>query len=174
MAMAGLKTVIVDCDLRRRNLNKLMNIEPEAGLLEVLAGEIPVSKALILDQKSGLWVLPLTKSAFTPRDIFSSQAIDTLLEQLREHFDIVLLDTAPVLPVADTRVLVHKSDVVVLLAQWRKTPRDAVRMALQLLRAVHTQIAGVALTQVDVREQAKYGYGDAGYSYNAYRKSYAQ
>jgi capsular exopolysaccharide synthesis family protein len=174
MAMSGSRTVVVDCDVRRRNINRLLGQEPAVGLMEVLAGKATLDQALVLDSASGAWFLPLARSSFTPKDLFGGQAMSNLLAELKARFEFVLLDTAPVLPVADTRALAPKADVVVFLTQWRRTPRRAVQAAFELLRSVGADIAGVALTQVDVREQAKYGYGDAGYYYRSYRKYYAQ
>jgi polysaccharide biosynthesis transport protein len=173
MALSGSSTVVVDCDLRRRSINRLLGIDPTVGLVEVLSGTATLAEALIRDEVSGAFFLPLAKSAFTPKDLFGSQAFDKLLVELKSHFDMVLLDCAPVLPVAEPRVIAPKADVVLFLAQWRKTPRKAVQAALQLLQSVRADVAGVALTQVDVREQAKYGYGDAGYYYRSYKKYYA-
>lgn len=174
MAMSGANVVVVDCDLRRRNINRMLNIEPEVGLIEVLQGAASLDDALIFDEPSGAWFLPLAKSVHTPKDLFGSHAMDRLIETLRARYDMVLLDTAPVIPVADTRILAPKADVVVFLAQWRKTPRKAIEAAFGLLKSVGADIAGVALTLVDARQQAKYGYGDTGYYYRSYRKYYTQ
>jgi exopolysaccharide transport family protein len=174
MAMSGSRTVVVDCDVRRRNINRLLGQEPTVGLMEVLAGKATLDQALALDSASGAWFLPLARSSFTPKDLFGGQAMQNLLNELKSRFEFVILDTAPVLPVADTRSLAPQADVVVFLTQWRRTPRRAVQAAFELLRSVGADIAGVALTQVDVREQARYGYGDAGYYYRAYRKYYVQ
>jgi succinoglycan biosynthesis transport protein ExoP len=174
MAMSGARVVVVDCDLRRRNINKLLGVEPPTGLIEVLQGTSVLDDVLIRDVASGAWFLPLAKSAYTPKDLFGSAAMDRLIGELRQRFDYVLLDTAPVIPVSDTRILAPKADVVVFLAQWRKTPRKAIEAAFALLTSVGADIAGIALTLVDVREQGKYGYGDAGYYYRSYRKYYTQ
>jgi exopolysaccharide transport family protein len=174
MAMSGSSAVVVDCDLRRRNINRLLGDEPQVGLMEVLAGAATLDEALVFDRVSGAWFLPLARSTFTPKDLFGGAAMNNLLVELKKRFEFVVLDTAPVIPVADTRSLAPKADAIVLLAQWRKTPRKAVQTAIDLLRSVGADVSGVALTQVDVREQAKYGYGDAGYYYQAYRKYYAQ
>jgi exopolysaccharide transport family protein len=174
MAMSGSRTVVVDCDVRRRNINRLLGQDPAVGLMEVLAGKATLDQALVLDAASGAWFLPLARSSFTPKDLFGGQSMTNLLEDLKSRFEYVLLDTAPVLPVADTRALAPKADVVVFLTQWRRTPRRAVQTAFELLRSVGADIAGVALTQVDVREQARYGYGDAGYYYRSNRKYYVQ
>jgi Mrp family chromosome partitioning ATPase len=96
-----------------------------------------------------------------------------LLEELRRRYDVVLLDTAPVLAVADTRILAPQADAVVMLARWKKTPVRAIVSALALLQGRGIFLAGVALTQVDMKAQTRYGYGDANYYYKSYSKYYA-
>lgn len=172
-AQAGQRVVIVDCDLRRRAVNRLFDIEPELGLLDVLNGVATLEAALHHDEASGAWVLPLTHTGFTPRDVFGTPAMEALLASLRAQFDLVVLDTAPVLAVADTRVLASKADAVVHLARWRWTPRKAVANALRLLDDAGGPIVGVVLVQVDMKAQARYGYGDAGRYYGAYKQYYA-
>ena len=100
--------------------------------------------------------------------------MDRMLVTLRNNFEIVLLDTAPVIPVSDTRILAPKADVVVFLAQWRKTPRKAIETSFSLLKSVGADVTGVALTLVDAQQQARYGYGDSGYYYRSYRKYYTE
>ena len=171
-AQQGLKVILVDCDLRRRSVNRLFGAEPTKGLIEVLAGEASLEDVLTTDQVTGARLLPLAKSSMTPKDVFGSTAMDRLLDELRSTYDLVILDTAPVLPVADTRVLAPKTDVVVFLAHWRKTPQHAIEAAFRLLSGTGAHLAGVALTQVDMKQQAKYGYGDPGYYYAEYKKYY--
>jgi capsular exopolysaccharide synthesis family protein len=152
MAMSGAKVVIVDCDLRCGNINRLLDVQPSAGLIDVLEGRAKLDDVLLRDPTSGVWVLPLTEAIYTPVDLFGSPAMDTLLVELRHRFDVVLLDTAPVIPVSDTRILAAKADVVVLLAQWRKTPRKIIEAAVASLNYVGADIAGIALTQVNAKE----------------------
>ena len=172
MAIAGASVVIVDCDLRQRGVNRILGVEPQIGLIEVLNGTATLDQALVHDELSGAMILPLSKSAHTPRDVFGTMAMRRLLDELRRRFDTTILDTAPVLPIADTRVLAPLADVVVLLTRWRKTPRLAADASLRLLRAVNAPVVGVVLTQVDMKAQARHGYGDSGYYYEAYKKYY--
>lgn len=171
-ALQGRRVLIVDCDLRRRAVNRMLHSEPKVGLLEVLSGEATLQQAIMVDEPTGAHILPLSDSKFTPRDVFGSAAMDRMLAELRARYDLVLLDTAPVLPVADTRVLAPKVDLVVFLARWRRTPEPAIEAAFRLLDLPSTRIAGVALTLVDMKQQSKYGYGDPGYYYTEYKKYY--
>lgn len=171
-AQQGHRVMLVDCDLRRRSVNRLMGREPERGLIEVLAGEAILEEVLQTDSVTGVKLLPLAKSSLTPKDVFGSAAMDRLLDELRRDYDMVILDTAPILPVADTRVLAPKADAVVFLARWRKTPQHAIEAAFRQLAGTGAHVGGVALTQVDMKQQSKYGYGDPGYYYAEYKKYY--
>lgn len=170
MALSGAKVVLLDCDLRQRSINRSLSFEPRVGLLEVLNGAANLDEALVSDPESGAVILPLAKSAHTPRDVFGSEAMTLLLEELRNRFEIILLDTAPVLAVADTRVLCPRADAVLMLMRWRGTSRAVVHAALRALTG-DTFIAGIVLTQVNIREQARAGESEAHY-YRAYRKYY--
>ena len=172
-AMAGAKTVILDCDLRRRLLTKAAAPSAEKGLLEVLAGDARLEAVRIQDTETNLHILPVVESQFTPRDVFSSEAFRNLLAQLRRDYDLVLIDTAPVLAVTDTRIIAQRCDAVVMNVQWKKTPKEAASSALDILRDVRANILGVALTQVDMDAQARYGYEGAAYYYKNYRNYYS-
>jgi len=172
LATSGANVVVVDCDLRQSAINRFLAAPPTVGLIEVLNGVCTLDEALVTDQ-SGAKVLPLAKSANTPRDVLGSAAMSRLLTELRARFDVVLLDTAPLLAIADTRILAPKADAVVMLARWKSTPVKAITSALALLQGQGVFVAGVALTQVDLKAQGRYGYGDANYYYKSYRKYYA-
>ena len=171
-AQAGLKVVIVDCDIRRRNVSRLLGVEADRGLLDVLDGSASLADVLLKGEASGAWVLPTAKREFTPREVFNTPEMAALLRQLRDDFDMVILDTAPVLAVAETRVLASQADAVMFLARWRKTPAKAAEAALRSLEQSEATVAGAVLTQVDMQEQARYGYGDPGYYYSAYKAYY--
>ena len=173
MALSGSRVVLVDCDLRQRSLNRLIPDVPMVGLLEVLSGAATLDEALVADAETGAMILPLTRSAFTPEDVFGTTAMTDLLETLRARFDAVVLDTAPVLAVADTRVLCPKADATVFVARWRRTSKKAIWSALRALNTQTIYLAGIALTQVNVREQARVGESGAHY-YRTYKKYYVQ
>ncbi|MFP1133370.1 AAA family ATPase, partial [Asticcacaulis sp. W401b] len=103
-AQAGQSVIVVDCDLRRRSLNDVLGIDAKVGLLEVLAGTARLDEVLLRDQQ-GVDYLPLARSQYTPKDVFGTQVMDQLLQTLRSRYQIIILDTAPVLPVVDTRIL---------------------------------------------------------------------
>lgn len=173
-AMSGAKTIIVDCDLRRRLLSKALNEEAKVskGLLQHLSGEAELSDIILKDEKTDCDILPLAKTNYTPSDVFGSVAFKNLISKLRETYDLVIIDTAPILPVADTRTLAKLSDTVVLVAKWRRTKKDAVASAIDIVEDVGAHLSGVLLTQVNPNARSRYGYGDYGYYYSSYRKYY--
>ena len=172
-AMAGTKTLIVDCDLRRRLLTKAISDKVEAGLLEVLSGEAQLSDVLVTDPETGMVLLPVRETTFTPRDVFGSRSFIDLLERLRGEYDQIILDTAPVLAVADTREIAGQADAVIVAARWKKSTVGVVRKALLELRASKANVIGVVLNSVDLEAQARYGYDTQGYYYQSYRKYYS-
>lgn len=174
LALSGAAVVVVDCDLRRRSLHRVLHVEPKVGLIEVLSGKVSLEAALLRDEASGAYFLPLAQGDLTTEDVFGSPAMSRLLETLRTQFAHIFLDTAPILPVADTRKLAPKADGVVLVAHWRKTKRNAIAAAIKQLDMAGARLLGVALTQVDVREQARSGAGEADYALNTYRNYYIQ
>ncbi len=172
-ALGGATTVLVDADLRQRAISKLLPAVPKIGLLEVLNGTATLDRALVLDPATGAYILPLADSSFTPRDVFGSEPMGALLDELKRRFEVVIIDTAPVLAVADTRVLCPRADAVLFLIRWRKTPRKAIAAALKALTSGSSYISGMAITQVNVREQARVGEGAARY-YRDYAKYYSE
>ncbi|MGH6952089.1 MAG: GumC family protein [Vitreimonas sp.] len=157
-ALSGQRVLLIDCDLRRRSVKEVLDIEPDAGLLQVLAGEVGWQQAIHVDEASGMSVLPLSGCGFTPKEIFGAEDMSALLAELRGSFDLIVLDCAPVLAVAETRVAVAKADCAVIVARWQKTPMRAVRAMLQQLSDAGASIRGIALNGVARRSPGYYAY----------------
>jgi len=173
-AMSGASTIVVDCDLRRRLLSDEAVGEVGVGLLEVLNGDAELSDAIVIDEGSGMHILPLSKTTFSPKNVFGSKSFDQLLSELRVQYDQVILDTAPVLAVSDTREIASKADATIVTALWKKSPASLVRKAIAELVESRARVLGVVLNSVDFAAQAKYGYDNAGYYYKSYRKYYSE
>ncbi|PHR94192.1 MAG: capsular biosynthesis protein [Robiginitomaculum sp.] len=172
-AMSGSRTLIVDCDLRRRNLSKLLKNKPEQGLLQYLSGGLKLEDVIVKDSQTGCDILPLADTKYSPQDIFRSEAFRTFLNEARARYELIVLDTAPVLVVTETRTIANISDCVVLAVKWRRTEKDALVKAKNILVDSDANLIGVLLTQVNLQASRKYGYGDYGYYYGAYRNYYS-
>lgn len=156
---AARRIVVVDCDLRRPRLAPMAGVAAGPGLTDVLAGEVPLAEALMPAGTPNLSLLPGRAVGGIAPDVLAGHAMRTLLTGLRTQFDVVLLDTPPVLPVADARLLAPLSDAVLFAVRWETTPDTAARQGLRHLEAAGAPPPGVVLTQIDLRKQASYGYG---------------
>jgi len=167
-ALAGDRVILVDCDLRHRGVNIMLPEEREAGLVELLSGTAALADIIVHDAESGADILPLGRSPFTPRDLLASDAMQEVLGQLSRSYDLVILDTPPVLAVSDTRGFVDKVDAVVVLARWSKTPRKVIQQTLRILNGSGAYIAGVVLSRADYKQLSAYGSGGSDYYYGDY------
>lgn len=174
-AHAGVKTLLIDCDLRHPTVHRALGWERfENGFVECLAGRVQFEDVIRKDDQTGLDVLPVASGAANPPDLLSSAQMRRLLDHVAGLYDLVILDSAPVLPVADTRVLALQADKTVFIVKWDATPRDAAASAVKELRSYNVDLAGAVLAQVDTAKLAKYGYGASdGYYYGKYRRYYA-
>ncbi|MGK6325388.1 GumC family protein [Sphingomonas sp. DT-51] len=171
LAMASTKVVIIDADLRRRSVTQAMCPDAAIGWTNALNGEATLRDVMIED-RTGAIILPITPGAEKSQRIFESQAFADMLTTLRREFEVILIDTAPVLAVVDTRTMIPLLDSLALLAHWRRTPVKAIRAALHQIESVNGSVAGVAMTMVNLKTQAQSGYGDASYYYTDMKEYY--
>jgi capsular exopolysaccharide synthesis family protein len=163
-ATAGESVVLVDCDIRRKSLNALLDVMPTVGVMEVLRGDAAFEDVVRRDDLTTAHILPMAASAaFSARDVLGSNAMRKLVEKLRATYDVVLLDCAPVLVVADVRDLVANADTAILVARWGKTSSRAVGAALRQLNSHGGVVLGVALNGVNPRVPGRSSYAEALY-----------
>lgn len=158
MALSGDRVLLIDMDVRRAGLMRSLRLSAPAGLVEVLTDAAPVDEAIVDDQVPGLKLLPVREPTFTTTDLFGSGAVDALLSSLRERFDYILLDTPPMLGIADARTLATKADGVVLLVKWSSTPLPVIDAALAGLEQDGANVVGAVLTMVDPKSEAMGAY----------------
>ncbi|MHC9418845.1 GumC family protein [Sphingomonas citri] len=171
LAMASTKVAIIDADLRRRSVTQAMCPDAAIGWTNALNGEATLRDVMITDQ-TGAVILPITPGAEKSQRIFETEAFKDMIATLRREFEVILIDTAPVLAVVDTRTMIPQLDSLALLTHWRRTPVKAVRAALHQIETVGGSVAGVAMTMVNLKTQAQSGYGDASYYYTDMKEYY--
>lgn len=172
--LAGQRVLLIDCDLRRCSLNALLQIEPKVGLTQVLNGDVPWTKAIGRDESSGAHVLPVAEEAPNPRDMFGTGAMQQLLNDARQVYDLIILDSPPVLAVAEARTLCLLADGAVLVARSCRTRAAALDAVLHQMESIDARVLGVVLNCVDprvpgtrsYREALYYGQSDAAYYKN--------
>ena len=168
-AKGGMRVLLIDADLRHPSVGaQFSNRMPQAGLVEVLTGRCDLASVLQRDQLSPLEVLPVATAPTNPAELLSSAAMKKLVEVLRQYYNLIILDAAPVLPVSDTRMLSRLADKVVYVVKWNSTSRKAVANGLRLLREANADVAGTVLNQADLRRHAIYDNGEttSGYGSN--------
>jgi succinoglycan biosynthesis transport protein ExoP len=171
-ARSGLKTVIVDADLRRPSVSGVLRIEkPSYGIVEAVTGTAPLDKCIVKDPLSDASVIACAQKPVSPSDLLSSLAMRNFIANLSKTFDLVVVDSAPILPVHDTKILSQISDAVLFVARWEKTPREGIVNALRSLADVHAPVAGIALARADMARFQYYSYGYQDYHY--YNKYYS-
>lgn len=165
------RVLLIDADVHRPNMFRMLEVSGERGLVQVLDGDMTAEEAILPNVAGGLDFLPAGKAPNVAETIKGAGMAD-LIKQLSERYDQIIIDSPPVLAVADTRVLASLADRVIYLVKWNATPRDAVRNGVKLLRSVNARLVGVTLSQVNQRKHDRYGYGDYGYYYGRYHEYY--
>lgn len=160
MAESGASVVLVDCDARRRSISDATLPEGWTGLTSYLRGDMRLDDALVSDERTGLMILGSRVPEPGGGELFANKSVTQLVDELAGRFDTIILDTAPVLGIAETRTIAAQVDAVVLLARWRSTSIKAADTAADLLESSGAPLLGLALTQVDVRKYASTGRED--------------
>ncbi len=141
-------------------------------MVEVLGGEASLDDVMQRDPVSGADVLVAGGRTPSPAELLGSAPMKKLLKTLSLSYDLVVIDSAPVVAVSDTRALSRVVDKTVFLVLWADTPREAATAALRQLVDAGADVIGVMLSMVDVRKHARYGYSDSGTYYGSLRKYY--
>lgn len=171
LAATGARVLLLDCDLRNPCAPRFF-AKQRFGVAEIIKHSIPIDKAIVRDEKSGIWFLSGTGGNDIPVFLFSDNRIDSLLATLSEQFDHIIIDTPPVLGFADARILASKANRVLFMVKWNKTPAAVVSAAMEVLRLCNARVMGVVLNKVDVRQQAVYGFADGSDYYHHYATAY--
>jgi polysaccharide biosynthesis transport protein len=167
------RTLLIDLDLRQPAVGDRLGMQLEVGVLELIADETyDFGDVVQTIPDSGVDVLAVAQGHRSPVPYLASDRLRLLLEAARGHYDCIIVDTPPVLGVADVKVLARFVDVVLFVIRWQHTKRDAAQTALKELADVSATIAGAALNNVDMRRHAYYAYGDAGQYYSKYKSYY--
>lgn len=173
LASIGQRVLLIDCDLRRPVMHKSLGLSSIPGLVDCLDEKVSLDNVIQEDKYSGVHFLGGGTSTTHPPSILSSDSMKRLLEMLKQAYDIVILDSAPVMAVSDSLVLSRLVDKTVFLIRWRETRRETATIALKQLMEAGADIAGVLLTMVNVKEHAQYGFGDSGSYVGKIRKYYS-
>lgn len=158
-AQASKKTVIIDCDLRKPSLHKKFKISNIGGLSDILIGKEKIDD-VIHHFNEELDVITSGKLPPNPAEMLGSRTMERLLVALKERYDIIILDTAPLQAVTDAQILSTKSDGIILVVRAHATKRESVIQAKGLIEKVGGKILGTVLNGVEnTRGKYYYYYG---------------
>jgi capsular exopolysaccharide synthesis family protein len=167
LAQSGKRVIIVSADLRKPRLHRFFRSQNGTGLTNVLAGESNALEVLNWVGVENLRLLPSGPVPGNPAELLGSEAMQALLRELQEASDFVLIDAAPVLPVADAMTLTPLTDAVLFVADARRTTRGAIEQARHQLDQVNARVIGTVLNNFDPSKAP--GEAHQHYGYYAYR-----
>jgi polysaccharide biosynthesis transport protein len=170
-AARGKKTLLVDCDLRRPSLHSKFGLSPKDGLSNVLTGELAWQDALVpIEGRPNLTFLAAGLGSHRAADLIGPR-LSTLLDEFGKEYDLVILDSPPLLGFAECMQIASAADGVLIISRAGETKRKAVAEVISVLRRVRANIVGVVLNQVSKNTSAD-GYSYYGYyRYGHYQKS---
>ena len=166
-AQGGYTTLMIDADLRRPRLHTFFDINNSVGLTNYLTTDLMLEDVILQTPIDNLFFMP---SGVLPADaagILNSRRMSEMIQDVKQRFDLVLVDSPPILGVSDASVLASEVDLTMIVVQHRKLPRNMLLRVKQAVENVGGHIIGVVLNNVDVRSDSQYQYYTSYYTYYA-------
>lgn len=164
MAQSGKKVVLLDCDLRKPTIHRKLGVPNKNGLTTLLSKEKSLQECLQLLNVPNLYIITSGPIPPNPAELLGSKRMKSLLQELKEHFDVILIDAPPVLAVTDSQILSTLTDGVLFVTSYGTTEKDAVVRAKELIEKVGGKILGVVLNKMPNDAKGSY----TGYYYYSY------
>lgn len=164
-AQGGYATLMIDGDLRRSKLHRYYELDNEVGLTSYLLEDYPLEDVIFQTPVENLYVMPAGPIPFDPSGALNSRKFSELLQEVKLRFDIVLVDSPPILGVSDSAVIVSEVDMTLMVVQPRKLPLKALLRQKQVIESVGGNLAGVVMNNVDITSDHQYQYYTTYYSY---------
>jgi capsular exopolysaccharide synthesis family protein len=152
-AQMGAKTLLIDADLRRPVLHNLFGCKRNEGLTHVLIGKLPLRDVVRRTRIKNLYLLTAGTVPKNPSEFLASKIMQRLLRKLTAQFDLVILDSPPVIAVTDSAVLASSLDAVLLVVRSEQTDRDAFLRTITLLKNVNARLIGVMVNGLDLHHR---------------------
>ncbi|MFT6450530.1 MAG: capsular exopolysaccharide synthesis family protein [Halocynthiibacter sp.] len=168
----GKKVLLIEGDIRRNVFAEYFKDAPSKGLVSLMMRDVSLEEVLYHDERLGLDLLFGERTHTSAADLFSSEAFRTLIDEMRARYDVIIIDTPPVLVVPDARIIASVVDTVLFVIKWDSSPRGQIEDALRMFESVDQKVTGVVLAQVDPKGMKRYGYGGEYGSYGGLREAY--
>jgi polysaccharide biosynthesis transport protein len=169
MAQGGERVLLVDTDLRRPRVHRTFGVSGEVGFTAVMLGQSSLTDAVKTTEVPNLYVLPCGKQPPNPAELLNTVRFGALLDEMRAHYDRIILDSPPVVAVTDAAVLGARADGVLVVVKALQTAREGLRHTVRVLGDVGAHVLGCVLNDLDLENRTygqyyyyytqRYGYG---------------
>jgi len=158
-SMTGQNTFLLDTDMRKPMLHKLFELPNFQGLSSYLSGETKNLDGLISESsESGTSILTTGPIPPNPSEMINSHRMEKVLKKLRDEYDVVIIDSPPLLPVTDSLLLSQKVDGVIITAAAKQTKKEVYKKGVEKLRQVNANILGAVLNKYPIGKSSYYSY----------------
>lgn len=168
----GKRVLLIEGDVRRRTFQHYFDDLSSSGLISVLIGTRSLENAICKIPGFPADILMAERATSNAADLFSSDKFRDMISELRGRYDVIVIDTPPVLAVPDARIIAQQADAVLLNVKWNSTSKSQVDESLRLFRCGSLKITGLVLNQICIKGMKRYGYGGRYGTYAAYETEY--
>ncbi|MCV3273953.1 polysaccharide biosynthesis tyrosine autokinase [Roseobacter sinensis] len=173
LADLGKKVLLIEADSRQGSLMEYLNIRHKGPTLsDALQADAEWQSITLHDIAPGLDVIPGGRHKKNAADLFADTALSELIEAAKRDYDMIVIDTAPVLLVSDARIIARLADSILFAVRWDATSREQVLDGINKFESLGHRVSGLVLSQVDPKGMRRYGYGSTYGPYAAYGTSY--
>ena len=165
-AKKGMKTLLIDCDLRRPTVHKLFAVDRRHGMVEILSEGVPPKGVIKRTALENLDLITAGQAVPHPTELFDSKAIGSFTNELKFYYDLIIVDTPPVIPVSDPMMLAQELDGALLVVKAGATAREVVARAVDIMSANSANLLGVVLNNVKGSLPYYYDYSHYHYDYS--------
>jgi polysaccharide biosynthesis transport protein len=168
-ALSGIRTALVDLDIRNPSVEDLFAMEHPVGITDILEGGIPITDARHMHRSLPLTIIPAGTISCPAPDIIASRRLKELIDNIGRDYELVILDSPPVLAVSDPLAICTIADATLLVVESQGTPKPVVEQAVKALRGAHAPLVGTVFNKTDPSDAGQHPYGYGGHK--AYRPS---
>jgi capsular exopolysaccharide synthesis family protein len=152
LADMGRSCVVIDTDLRRGSIAKTLGMDPTPDIVDILANEVEIQSALRKDPQSDAMIITSRDTPYDPGGLLISAGMETLIGALSNRFDIIIMDTSPLLAVSDAIPIARMSDEVIMMARAGKTTEEEIQDTMQLLSRLKVNVSSLVLSMASERD----------------------
>lgn len=168
LAAGGLRVLLMDLDLRRPRVAPACGIDETQGFAEVVLGEAAVSDCIVRDPLGSMDILLAGTRLEAREGLLLSEGFARLMDTLRDQYDTIVVDTAPIAPISDSQLVARQVDSVLLAVGWGKAPVSVLRHSVGIMERLDLPFRGTVMTLVDLKTYASYNEFGHFYYYNRY------